>query len=78
PPVRIEPVEIAVPVAPKAAARADKERQAPLFFDAPGGALPPLHLLAEAAQMGASPDEVWAVLAARMRASAEPAPAPGE
>ncbi|HOF86497.1 MAG TPA: GntR family transcriptional regulator [Armatimonadota bacterium] len=35
-------------------------------------------LLAEAAQMGASPDEVWAVLAARMRASAEPAPAPGE
>ena len=47
PPLRIEPVEIVVPVAPKAAARADKERQAPLFFDAPGGALPPLHLLAE-------------------------------
>jgi S-DNA-T family DNA segregation ATPase FtsK/SpoIIIE len=47
PPVRIEPVEIVVPVAPKAAARAEKERQAPLFFDAPGGALPPLHLLAE-------------------------------
>ena len=48
PPVRIEPVEIIVPVAPKAVARAEKERQAPLFFDAPGGALPPLHLLAEA------------------------------
>jgi S-DNA-T family DNA segregation ATPase FtsK/SpoIIIE len=46
-PIRIEPVEIIVPVAPKAAARAAKERQAPLFFDAPGGALPPLHLLAE-------------------------------
>ncbi len=46
-PVKIEPVEIDVPVAPKAAARIDKERQAPLFFDAPGGALPPLHLLAE-------------------------------
>ncbi|HZV54413.1 MAG TPA: DNA translocase FtsK, partial [Rhodocyclaceae bacterium] len=26
----------------------EKERQAPLFFDAPGGALPPLHLLDEA------------------------------
>ncbi|MDP2132883.1 MAG: DNA translocase FtsK 4TM domain-containing protein, partial [Sulfuritalea sp.] len=46
-PVRIEPVEIVVPAAPKAIARAEKERQAPLFFDAPGGALPPLHLLAE-------------------------------
>ena len=48
PPVRIEPIELDVPVAKKAVARADKERQAPLFFDAPGGALPPLHLLAEA------------------------------
>ena len=47
PPIRIEPVEAVVPVAPKAMARADKERQSPLFFDAPGGALPPLHLLAE-------------------------------
>jgi S-DNA-T family DNA segregation ATPase FtsK/SpoIIIE len=47
PPVRIEPLEIAVPVAHKAIARAEKERQSPLFFDAPGGALPPLHLLAE-------------------------------
>ena len=47
PPIRIESVEAAVPVAAKAIARADKERQAPLFFDAPGGALPPLHLLAE-------------------------------
>ncbi|MCX7165487.1 MAG: DNA translocase FtsK 4TM domain-containing protein [Rhodocyclales bacterium] len=45
--IRIEPVDVVVPVAAKAAARADKERQAPLFFDAPGGALPPLHLLAE-------------------------------
>jgi S-DNA-T family DNA segregation ATPase FtsK/SpoIIIE len=49
PPLRIEPVEIVVPVAPKAVARADKERQQALFYDAPGGALPPLHLLAEAA-----------------------------
>ncbi len=48
PPIRIEPTEIEVPVAPKAVARAEKERQAPLFFDAPGGALPPLHLLDEA------------------------------
>ena len=48
-PIRIEPVEIIVPVAPKAVARAEKERQAPLFFDAPGGALPPLYLLAEPA-----------------------------
>jgi S-DNA-T family DNA segregation ATPase FtsK/SpoIIIE len=47
PPLRIEPVESVVPAAPKAIARAEKERQAPLFFDAPGGALPPLHLLAE-------------------------------
>ena len=47
PPLRIEPIEIAVPVAPKAVARAEKERQSSLFFDAPGGALPPLHLLAE-------------------------------
>ncbi|MCK9381098.1 MAG: DNA translocase FtsK 4TM domain-containing protein [Sulfuritalea sp.] len=45
--IRIEPVDVVVPVAPKAIARAEKERQAPLFFDAPGGALPPLHLLAE-------------------------------
>jgi len=46
-PIRIEPTDVVVPVAPKAIARAEKERQAPLFFDAPGGALPPLHLLAE-------------------------------
>ena len=47
-PLRIEPIEIEVPVAPKAIARADKERQQPLFYDpdAIGGALPPLHLLA--------------------------------
>jgi S-DNA-T family DNA segregation ATPase FtsK/SpoIIIE len=54
-PIRIEPVEIEIPVAPKAAARADKERQAPMFFDAPGEALPPLHLLAEANH---SPDDL--------------------
>ncbi|RTL50399.1 MAG: DNA translocase FtsK [Rhodocyclaceae bacterium] len=44
-PIKIEPVEIDVPVAPKAVARAEKERQTPLFYDAPGEALPPLHLL---------------------------------
>jgi S-DNA-T family DNA segregation ATPase FtsK/SpoIIIE len=48
-PVRIEPVELEIPRAAKAEARIDKERQAPLFFDAPGGGLPPLHLLAEPA-----------------------------
>jgi len=49
PAIIIERTEIVVPVAPKAAARVAKERQAPLFFDAPGvgGSLPPLHLLAE-------------------------------
>ncbi|HNH35857.1 MAG TPA: DNA translocase FtsK 4TM domain-containing protein [Rhodocyclaceae bacterium] len=47
PPVKIEPLVMEVPKAPKAEARMDKERQAPLFFDAPGGALPPLHLLDE-------------------------------
>ena len=47
-PLRIEPVELDIPAAPKAIARADKERQQPLFYtpDAVGGALPPLHLLA--------------------------------
>jgi S-DNA-T family DNA segregation ATPase FtsK/SpoIIIE len=54
-PVRIEPVEIVVPVAPKAVARAEKERQQALFFDAPGGGLPPLHLLAEASH---NPEDV--------------------
>jgi len=47
-PVKIEPVVMEVPKAPKAEARMEKERQAPLFFDAPGGALPPLHLLDDA------------------------------
>jgi S-DNA-T family DNA segregation ATPase FtsK/SpoIIIE len=47
PPVRIEPVELDIPRAPKVEARIEKERQAPLFFDVPGGALPPLHLLDE-------------------------------
>ncbi len=47
-PIKIEPVAADIPRAPKAEARIEKERQAPLFFDAPGGALPPLHLLDEA------------------------------
>ena len=54
-PVKIEPVEVDIPVAPKAVARADKERQTPMFFDAPGEGLPPLHLLAEANH---SPDDL--------------------
>ncbi|HEX5392887.1 MAG TPA: DNA translocase FtsK 4TM domain-containing protein [Rhodocyclaceae bacterium] len=45
PPIEIKTVEIEVPPAPKAVARAEKERQAPLFYDAPGESLPPLHLL---------------------------------
>ncbi|HTY03271.1 MAG TPA: DNA translocase FtsK 4TM domain-containing protein [Rhodocyclaceae bacterium] len=47
-PLRIEPVELEIPRAPRLEARIEKERQAPLFFDAPGGAVPPLHLLDEA------------------------------
>ncbi len=47
PPVRIEPIEIEIPKAPKAEARIDKERQQPLFFSGVGDALPPLHLLDE-------------------------------
>ncbi len=47
PPVKIEPLDLEIPRAPKAEARLEKERQAPLFFDAPVGALPPLHLLDE-------------------------------
>ena len=47
PPIRIEPVELEIPRAPKVEARIEKERQAALFFDAPGGALPPMHLLDE-------------------------------
>ena len=53
--IKIEPVVVDVPVAPKAVARAEKERQQPMFFDAPGEALPPLHLLAEANH---SPDDL--------------------
>ncbi|MCX8087353.1 MAG: DNA translocase FtsK [Rhodocyclaceae bacterium] len=45
PPVKIEPVALEIPLAKKAEARIEKERQTPLFFDAPGEALPPLHLL---------------------------------
>ena len=55
PPVKIEPVAVDIPKAPKAEARIEKERQSPLFFDAPGGALPPLHLLDEASH---SPDDL--------------------
>ncbi|HWT55067.1 MAG TPA: DNA translocase FtsK 4TM domain-containing protein [Rhodocyclaceae bacterium] len=47
PPVRIEPVVQEIPLAKKAEVRIDKERQQQMFFDAPGGALPPLHLLAD-------------------------------
>jgi S-DNA-T family DNA segregation ATPase FtsK/SpoIIIE len=46
-PLKIEPVELDIPLAPKAVARVEKERQSALFFDAAGGALPPLHLLTE-------------------------------
>ena len=42
-PIRIEPAEAVIPKS----ARREKERQAPLFRDMPGGALPPLHLLEE-------------------------------
>jgi len=42
-PIRIEPAEVVIP----RSARREKERQAPLFLDMPGGALPPLHLLDE-------------------------------
>jgi S-DNA-T family DNA segregation ATPase FtsK/SpoIIIE len=48
PPVKIEPVALEIPLAKKAEARIEKERQVPMFFDAPGEALPPLHLLDEA------------------------------
>ncbi|MEW6164147.1 MAG: DNA translocase FtsK 4TM domain-containing protein [Pseudomonadota bacterium] len=48
PPVKIEPVALEIPLARKAEVRIEKERQAPMFFDAPGEALPPLHLLDEA------------------------------
>ncbi|MEW6293864.1 MAG: DNA translocase FtsK 4TM domain-containing protein [Pseudomonadota bacterium] len=48
PPVRIEPPDFEIPLAKKAEVRIEKERQTPLFFDAPGEALPPLHLLDEA------------------------------
>ncbi len=42
-PIRIEPAEVVIPKS----TRREKERQAPLFLDMPGGALPPLHLLEE-------------------------------
>ena len=42
-PIRIEPSETVIPKS----GRREKERQAPLFHNMPGGALPPLHLLEE-------------------------------
>ena len=48
PQIKIEPVALDIPLAKKAEVRIEKERQAPMFFDAPGEALPPLHLLDEA------------------------------
>ncbi len=45
-PLHIEPAEVAIPTSK----RREKERQAPLFRDIPGGALPPLHLLEEPTQ----------------------------
>lgn len=48
PPLKIEASLQEIPRAPKIEQRIEKERQAPLFFDAPGSALPPLHLLDEA------------------------------
>ncbi|MCX7898343.1 MAG: DNA translocase FtsK 4TM domain-containing protein [Rhodocyclaceae bacterium] len=45
PPVKIEPALIEVPLSKKAEERIEKERQAPLFYDTPDAALPPLHLL---------------------------------
>jgi S-DNA-T family DNA segregation ATPase FtsK/SpoIIIE len=47
-PVRIEQADAMIPRAAKAEARIEKERQSALFFDRPGSALPPLHLLDEA------------------------------
>ncbi|MBP9712372.1 MAG: DNA translocase FtsK 4TM domain-containing protein [Sterolibacterium sp.] len=48
PPLKIETPPQEIPRAPKVEQRMEKERQATLFFDAPGSALPPLHLLDEA------------------------------
>jgi S-DNA-T family DNA segregation ATPase FtsK/SpoIIIE len=44
-PLIIETTELEIPRGPKVEARIERERQAALFFDSPGGALPPLHLL---------------------------------
>jgi DNA segregation ATPase FtsK/SpoIIIE, S-DNA-T family len=55
PPIKIEPVELEIPVAKKAEVRVEKERQVPMFYDAPGEGLPPLHLLAVAAH---NPEEL--------------------
>ncbi|MBI3141043.1 MAG: DNA translocase FtsK 4TM domain-containing protein [Rhodocyclales bacterium] len=48
--IHIEPIRIEVPdIVIAKSGRREKERQAPLFHDMPGGALPPLHLLEEPA-----------------------------
>jgi S-DNA-T family DNA segregation ATPase FtsK/SpoIIIE len=47
-PVKIESADLEIPLAKKAEVRIEKERQSSMFFDAPGEALPPLHLLDEA------------------------------
>ncbi|MDR2000750.1 MAG: DNA translocase FtsK 4TM domain-containing protein, partial [Zoogloeaceae bacterium] len=46
-PIRIEAADFEVRKAPRLEARIEKERQAPLFLDGPGGVQPPLHLLDE-------------------------------
>src|SRR5690606_36916306 len=51
PPLRIEPAPIEVPKSE----RVDKERQKPLFMDAPEGAIPPLGLLDPASNNGEPP-----------------------
>jgi len=45
-PIHIELADVVIPKSK----RREKERQAPLFHDMPGGALPPLHLLEEPTQ----------------------------
>ncbi len=51
PPLRIEPAPVEVPKSE----RVDKERQKPLFMDAPEGAIPPLALLDPASNNGEPP-----------------------
>ena len=50
-PIIIERIEPVVPISPKAEQRIERERQVPLFPEVmPGSVLPPLHLLAPAAE----------------------------